>query len=1141
VLDLQSEWHQLGQSHHQLYEAVTALKRRHDLHPCAVQANDSLTLRYDHDREAVQDVVAQYRKLPEEARQRLPALLNSLAQLQLVVGDLEQGQADFEEVARLVEDPLAQAEAQHNIYRAALDRQHYDEALAALRRAVAADPDSFEPFPFATYPPQRILTAGAFGVRFVCQQGTRQVVVTALHPESLDREVLSIFRDCRAVMDLDHAAIARVLDFGFAGSEPQRPYLVTEYLADSEPLDLFLAREGPVSPEVALEVAWPLARALQALHSRGVLHRCLRPSAVLVRREPKQLFIKLIDVGLSLKRTWIHAAATYPDALLLTSLGRSVARLKDYLPPELTGRPKGHVWVGPHSDFYGFGRLCALLLTGKPDPDTADRLLLPDNWGALLSVCTSWTIPRRPAHAGPILELLTAGDGANERAAQIDKQIHQHALEEIQAQLAADPDNLTALLARSTIYIRQGEFALALADLTQALQRTPDDVALWCRRALLQSRLDNQSQVVADFTQALLREPRHLEARIGRAEAYCRLHEFEAALADYTEAIRLSPKDESLYFGRGNAFYALGQYTRAIADYSEVIRLQPSHLWALGNRGRAYLCLGQPGRALTDFNRLLALEPHHLRALLDRASAYLDLKRFEHALADYTTALAIEPSASLYQQRGHAYARMGDYEKALADFTEALQREPDRIGLLLGRAQYYRRLERFQEALADLDKAVALDPEDANLRQLRSEIYLELGQQEAALADLDQGIRLDPKNPSLRFQRGNLLSDRGELDHAIADYTLALRQDEQASGAFTNRGNAHARLGEYEAALADYAKALELDPEDALIYANRASVYTRLERLDEALADYSEVLRLNPEDARAYSNRGVLLARRGEYERALVDLDRALQLQPRSARAWMYRGQIHRDLGQPRQALADFLRALELDPTLVTARYERALLLDDPQAARAEYDTLLQHEPNHLGARLNRALLLAQEGHLEAALQDLDVVLGLQPQQPLARFHRACLWIRQGDSLAACHDLDAVLAADPTDVEALILRGQVRLRLGDRDGAKADNETAAAFAPEDPRIANNLAWLAVLTGDDAEQALTLAQRAFAAEESLASRDTLAAALALLGRFDEALATLEPIVTANPPPGVLARLQAYRAGRAWSWDDEQRLG
>src|SRR5215469_8448895 len=139
MLDLHAEQHDHGQNCTDLYEAVAQLKRRHDLHPCAVRPRDGLALRRDSERELVQDLVKRFRDLPAEQQRRLPALLNSLAQLEIVVGDLESSQHDFQEVARLVTDPIAQAEAHHNVYRASLERRDWNEALASLRRAVALD------------------------------------------------------------------------------------------------------------------------------------------------------------------------------------------------------------------------------------------------------------------------------------------------------------------------------------------------------------------------------------------------------------------------------------------------------------------------------------------------------------------------------------------------------------------------------------------------------------------------------------------------------------------------------------------------------------------------------------------------------------------------------------------------------------------------------------------------------------------------------------------------------------------------------------------------------------------------------------------------------------------------------------------
>src|SRR6185437_9512744 len=287
MLDLQAEQYDHGQSYSDLYEAVLQLKRRHDLHPCAVRPRDGLALRRDSEREVVQDLVKRFRDLPVEQQRRLPALLNSLAQLEVVVGDLESSQHDFQEVARLVADPISQAEAHHNVYRAALERRDWTAALAALRRAVALESETFEPFPFALYEPERILGAGGFGVSFLCRERThgQHVVVKALRPDSLDRDCASLFRDMHTLQDLDHPALVRIRVCAYAGGEETRPYVVMEYV-EGQTLAEYVAQHGPLSPEDWLEIGWPLARALQAVHGRGILHRSLRPAAVLLRRLP---------------------------------------------------------------------------------------------------------------------------------------------------------------------------------------------------------------------------------------------------------------------------------------------------------------------------------------------------------------------------------------------------------------------------------------------------------------------------------------------------------------------------------------------------------------------------------------------------------------------------------------------------------------------------------------------------------------------------------------------------------------------------------------------------------------------------------------------------------------------------------------
>src|SRR5262249_58625592 len=163
------------------------------------------------------------------------------------------------------------------------------------------------------------------------------------------------------------------------------------------------------------------------------------------------------------------------DTDVHSSLGRTVARTTPCAAPEVVGRPKGQVWVGPHSDVYSLGRLCLFGLTGRPDPDTADRLLLPEAWQKLLADCTAWTMNRRPAHVGLVLDRLAQAPGADGLINRIERDLHETTVAGLTAAIEADPDNLSAYLHRAGAYFRQGDFERAIADFTAVLQKKPGD------------------------------------------------------------------------------------------------------------------------------------------------------------------------------------------------------------------------------------------------------------------------------------------------------------------------------------------------------------------------------------------------------------------------------------------------------------------------------------------------------------------------------------------------------------------------------------------------------------------------------------------------------------------------------------------
>ncbi len=179
----------------------------------------------------------------------------------------------------------------------------------------------------------------------------------------------------------------------------------------------------------------------------------------------------------------IHACVSNPESRLHSGLGRSVSRIVPYSPPEVIGRPKGQVWVGPHSDIWSFGRLCAFGLTGKPDPDGGDRLLLGAAWQKLLNDCTAWTINRRPEHVGIVVDEIAHTPGADELVSRIERDLHESLIAELTAAIEADPTSPAVHANRGIAHSRQSNHAAAAADFGVALRLQPGDAGLLRRRA----------------------------------------------------------------------------------------------------------------------------------------------------------------------------------------------------------------------------------------------------------------------------------------------------------------------------------------------------------------------------------------------------------------------------------------------------------------------------------------------------------------------------------------------------------------------------------------------------------------------------------------------------------------------------------
>lgn len=120
------------------------------------------------------------------------------------------------------------------------------------------------------------------------------------------------------------------------------------------------------------------------------------------------------------------------------------------------------------------------------------------------------------------------------------------AIEDFTESISQQPDNVYALLNRSSAWAKKGEYDKAIADCNEIIRLKPDFSSAWSYRGAARYNKGEYDKAIEDLSKAISLEPNDVNAWKVRGEAFLKKKEFDKAITDYNEAHRLSPADAEI-------------------------------------------------------------------------------------------------------------------------------------------------------------------------------------------------------------------------------------------------------------------------------------------------------------------------------------------------------------------------------------------------------------------------------------------------------------------------------------------------------------------------------------------------------------------------------------------------------------------
>lgn len=526
-----------------------------------------------------------------------------------------------------------------------------------------------------------ILGRGAMGLVYLADDPllNRRVAIKVvdLPDDGSKREVQHerLLRDAKAVANLSHPNIVNVHD---VVEEDASAFIVMEFI-EGDSLSSYLQTCGMPEPAFTIQVLRQMASALDYAHSKGVIHRDVKPGNVMLSSDGAA---KIVDFGI----------ARISDTGTSTPTGFLMGTAAYMSPEQFTGGA-----IDGRTDQYSLAAVAYEMMTGGT--------LFGEQTLPALAYKAVHEMPARVSERNAALRpsadlpmtraLAKSPDGRYRTCGEfIDALEKSISGQMVTAPLRKSPAAFLcvagfAALALAAVglaiwkpWVRPSEPVAVTAEITPVAPSGAQPKTEPAPAPAVEVESQQESPPRPSAATKLVEtapvetvtpppeSPAIGEFRHGQEQLKAR--DYSGALQSFSTVISQHPKNAQAYYGRGQAHQFLQENQAAIRDFDEAIRLKPADPFPYIGRGVCKVRSHRDDDAFADFNRALDLRSDLPLALNGRGGVFLRRRQYQRAIRDFTTALNLNPHLAIaYRNRAAAREATGDIEGANADRNAA--------------------------------------------------------------------------------------------------------------------------------------------------------------------------------------------------------------------------------------------------------------------------------------------------------------------------------------------------------------------------------------------------------------------------------------------------------------------------------------